>query len=204
MPRRRAILLPSPPMTTCASWTATKRKRRTLWQNAARNGLVAKAAAACLKQDRKTLKELGVPARNKKKGMWTHRVVILVENAEHAHALGEMLPEWEVLTTVPAEGPNDEEEQEGMPLTSGHIITWMHAERHVMHADYLVRATGWRGRMRLDRENSWLKRPERRLIVVDFDDNWDLQAGMDTEARVQEYEEQGLEVTYTNKNITET
>ena len=36
MSRRRVILLPSPPMTTCEGWTTLKRKRRTLWHHGGR------------------------------------------------------------------------------------------------------------------------------------------------------------------------
>jgi hypothetical protein len=204
MVRKGVILLPSPDMTTHQGWSAQKRKRRTLWQHAARNQFVSEVAKACLKQEKKKLKELGIPCRNKKKGVWTHRVVILVENTLHAHALGELLPAWEVLDTVPAQEPMDEEgeEKEGIPLTSGSIITWMYALRKGIDADYLIRATGWRGKIDLRGADIRLKHSRRGLILVDFEDSWDLQASMDTEARVQEYKEQGLEVMENKESFT--
>ena len=53
------------------------------------NEIVAGVGMACLTQDKKSLKEMGIPAKNKKRGVWTHRVVILVENTEHAQTLGD-------------------------------------------------------------------------------------------------------------------
>src|SRR6516165_6161298 len=103
MGRKCVIFLPAPLMTTCAKWSALKLKRRTLWHHAARNHLIADVAEACLKQERGMLRELGIPCKNRKQGVWTHRVEVLVENTEHAHALSELLPEWEVLDTVEAQ-----------------------------------------------------------------------------------------------------
>jgi hypothetical protein len=159
---------------------------------------------ACLEQDGPVLKEMGVPRKKRKQGVWTHRVAILVENAEHARTLAGLLPGWEVLDTVPTRGPvEDEGEVEpGVPLTSGSIITWMHALRHDVDADYLVRATGWRGRIGMGGEDNWLKRRRRGVTVVDFDDRWDERAGMDTRARVGEYKEQGLEVIVNREQTT--
>jgi hypothetical protein len=195
MARTRVILLPSPTMTTCRAWSALKRKRRTLWHNAARNALVARVGLACLGQDKKTLKKMGIPCKKRKQGVWTHRVVILVENTEHAGALGALLPGWELRDTVlPQEPVDDDAEEEGMPFHSGCVVTWMHAVRHNIRASYLIRGTGWRGRIELGGEDSWLTPPHSRLIVVDFADEWDVQAHRDTEARVREYQEQGLEV----------
>jgi hypothetical protein len=195
---KRVLFLPSPPMTTCQGWSALKPKRRTLWHHPARNHLVADVAEACLKQEKKKLKELAIPCKNGKQGVWTHRVEVLVENTEHAHALAELLPEWDVLDAVEAQEPADEEEddEEGVPLTSGGIITWMYAARNAIDANYLIRATGWRGKIGLEPRNSWLKTSTRRLTIVDFDDQWDRRASTDTAARVEEYLEQGLEVTW--------
>src|SRR5437588_1056185 len=160
MTRRRVIQLPSPTMTAGASWSALKRKRRTLWHHAARNHVVAGVGMACLEQDRQALREMGIPA-GRKKGVWTHRVVILVENTEHAQTLGAMLPRWEVLDAVPTLEPTEAPEEEGTPLTSGSLVTWMHAVRRDVTVDYLIRATGGRGRMGLDHGNDWLEQPRR-------------------------------------------
>src|SRR3954465_2544466 len=200
----RVILLPSPPCATSPRWPALRRKRRTLWRNAARNLLVARVAAACLARDRKALKEMGVPCTRKKSHGGAPRVVILVESTEHAQALGALLPGWEVLDAVPTldveEEPEDEEESGRPP---GRVVTWMHATYLGVRADVLVRATGWRGRLGLGPGDRWVE-PYGRLLVVDFDDAWDERAETDTQAPGQGDEAQGLRVIRSDENKTTT
>src|SRR6185437_1839117 len=99
-------------------------------------------------------------------------------------SLAPMLPGWVVLDTLPTQEPLDEEQEPGSPLNQGNIMTWMYAERHGMQANYLIRATGWRGRMGLTGGNGWLEKKGRRLVAIDFLDACDMQARMDTESRV--------------------
>jgi hypothetical protein len=192
MRKRRVFLLPSPRMTTCGAWSALKRKRRTLWHNAARNAQIARVARACLEEDVKALREMGVPLRKRKDGVWSHHVAVLVENVEHAEELVRWLPGWEMLAAV--QEPVDDEEEQGMPLMSDTIITWMHAWRFEISANIVIRATGWRGKLDLGDGNRWGERSKRRQVIIDFEDSWDADAVEDTEHRVQEYEAQNLEV----------
>jgi hypothetical protein len=208
MPTTRVIFLPSPHMTTCQAWSALKRKRRTLWHHTARNLLVARVAAACRARDRKVLKEMGVPHTRRKGRAGAARVAVLVESTEHARALGALLPGWEVLDAVPTLGaeeePQDEDGgEEARTASAGRVLTWMRAFRHWIRADVLVRATGWRGRLGLDPWEEWV-RPSGGVLVIDFDDAWDGRAEADTEARVREYEAQGLQVVRSDGGKTAT
>jgi hypothetical protein len=202
MARNRVILLPSVKMTTCSSWSMLRRKRRTLWRNTPRNQLIARVGKICLEQDKQALREMGISAKRAKNNVvWTCRIVILVESSEHAYGLQSLLPSWELLDTVPNLEPEDEPEEPGTLITSGCIVTWMHAMRYDLKVDYFIRATGWRGCIDLSGEENWLAPPKRRLTIIDFDDAWDLQANMDTEARIRDYREQYLEVIRTKEPV---
>src|SRR5438045_3325089 len=112
MVNNRVILMPSPPMMTSASWSALRRKRRTIWHNWMRNRLVARVAKASLAQDKQELRSLGIRWRDKQ-GIWTHRVVVLVESTEHAKEMSKLLRDWEVLDTRLGEEPVEEDGDRG-------------------------------------------------------------------------------------------
>lgn len=94
----------APPAAESAVPAALDRKRITIWQNEARNGLIAEIAEASAERRIEPLWENGLllddaefPIAEPGPG-W---VAVLVESLEHARALSSLLPDWAVLAGTP-------------------------------------------------------------------------------------------------------
>ena len=175
---------PVPRMGSPLKW-----KRRAMWDNAARNTLVASVAVGLSRKPRKKFRELGV--RWKETELPDRvRVTILVESPEHAEWLSELLPAWEVQHAIPIDyEPNEVEVDPFADPPPGRIATLMYAAMYGIVADVVVRATGGTGK--LPRE--WFTNGRGRLcmlLIVDFRDLSGPREETDSDVRRYEYHEE--------------
>jgi len=177
---------PVPSMRSLLKW-----KRRAVWDNAARNKLVASVAVGLSRKPRKKLRELGVRWKETKLPDRV-RVTILVESPEHAEWLWEWLPAWEVQHAIPVDyEPNDVEEDPFADPPPGRIATLMYAAMYGIAADVVVRATGGTGKL----HSEWFRNGRGRLctpLIVDFRDLSGTREETDSDVRRYEYHEQDI------------
>lgn len=165
-------------------------KRRTLWDNSARNDLIAEIARGLSRKPRKTLRKWGVNWKDVNlPGI--AKVTILVETPEHARRLSELLPLWEVQEVIPFDYELHEVEADpsGDP-PPGHIATLVFAARFGIRSKIVVRATGRTGTLCEEwfRDGRGLGIP----LIVDFRDHSNQRAGNDSDFRRHEYHEQNF------------
>jgi hypothetical protein len=185
-----------------------KWKHDAVWNNAARNKLVAEVAENLARKPKKVLREYGIgtkafdlPDRVRQ------RVVILVENLENARRLQRLLPTWELWHAMPTEyEPWDGEEDPNEPPPRGVIATLMYVAKYGIGCDILVRATAGTGRLSWDAiRGVGNKTGTTPALVVDIQDENGKRESLNTEIRRREYRQQGLEVlktTQTKKGAT--
>ena len=179
-----------------------ERKRRGLWNNARRNALVGRVARAVAARELHKLVHLGVTVAGDV-GPWLHqlhrpRVFVLVESLEHARELQKNLTDWAVLSARPAEGGEERQAAVAVHPRSG-IVTLTYMASHRIAADVLVVADG------VNALASCRGFPppagacvNGRVMLVDFQDNFDEQSVRDSRRRFREYAARGWTVTGMN------
>jgi hypothetical protein len=173
-----------------------KRKRDGIWDNAGRNKLVVEVADKVARKPRKLLREFGVnPKAVRWAGRVRQRVALLVEGVEHAERLQRLLPNWELRHAIPIDHePNDVEENVDEPTPLGVIATLVSAARYGVRCDILVRATGWTGRLDWNCITGVGGKATKPALLIDVLDRSDDRSRADSEAREQEYRQQGLRI----------
>ena len=174
-----------------------KWKHDAIWDNAARNKLVAEAAENLARKPRKVLCGYGIgPNAVHLPDRVRQRVVVLVENLEHARRLQRLLPAWDLWNAVPTEcEPWDGEEDPNELPPVGVIATLTYVAKYGIGCDVLVRATAGTGRLSWDAiRGVGNKAGTTPALVVDIEDEFGKRDRRDTEIRRREYGEQGLEV----------
>lgn len=174
-----------------------KWKQDAVWDNAGRNKLIATVAEKLARKPRKLIRGHGIetkavhlPERVRQ------RVVILVENLEHARRLQRLLPAWDLWHAVPTEcEPWDGEEDPNELPPVGVIATLMYVAKYGIGCDILVRATAGTGRLSWDAiRGGYNKAGTTPALVVDIEDEFGKRERRDAEIRRREYREQGLDV----------
>jgi hypothetical protein len=181
-----------------------ERKRQGIWHNPRRNALVGRIAKAAMTGDLTKLQHLGV-AVNNEIGQWLvqlpeARVFVLVESTEHARELQTNLPGWQILSEQP--GPEADQEQAADAAYPTHgIITISYAAKHTTSADVLIAADGISGVLSCRQFPPPAPNCAKgRIILVDFEDQFDDQARSDSRRRFREYTSKGWAVTDVNPN----
>ncbi|MFM8270780.1 MAG: hypothetical protein ACKODX_00375 [Gemmata sp.] len=174
-----------------------KWKREAIWDNAGRNELIAGVAEKLARKPRKVLHGYGISTKvvQLPDRVW-QRVVVLVENVEHATRLQKLLPDWEVLHAIPTDDePWDGEEDPNELPPVGVIATLVYVAKNGIGCDILVRATAGTGKLSWDAiRGGYKKAGTTPALVVDIGDEGGKRERRDTEIRRREYREQGLEV----------
>ena len=192
--RVRVLWLASPKCVRISEdTTALVFKKKAYWHNARRNDFVAGVARAFVRQDHQKLRRYGVRFDGDEP-ILRHaphpKLVVLAASTEQARELAKRLPDWEVLTA----SPNKSENRNAGGARPGKIITEMCAAEEGLDADVLIRAGGSSGKVCLKGLPPDLEQEERReLIVMDFEDQFDLRAARDAGRRSREYELLGWE-----------
>ncbi len=172
-------------------------KHDTIWDNAGRNELLATVAEKLARKPRKLIREYGINTEAVQlKDRMRQRVVILVENVEHARQLQRLLPAWELWHAIPTDDePWDGEENPNELSPAGVIATLMYVAKYGINADILVRATAGTGRLSWDAiRGGYKKAGTTPVLVVDIADEAGKHESRNTEIRRREYTEQGVEV----------
>lgn len=174
-----------------------KRKHDAVWDNTGRNELIATVAEKLARKPWKLIREYGInTAAVQLHDRVRQRVVVLVENVEHATRLLKLLPDWEVLHAIPTDDePWDAEEAPNELPPRGVIATTMYVFRNGVACDILVRATAGTGRLSWDViRGGYKKAGTTPALVVDIQDENGKREKTDTEIRRREYTEQSLKV----------
>jgi hypothetical protein len=172
-------------------------KREAIWDNVRRNERIATVAEKLARKPRKVLREYGInPKGVHLPDRVRQRVVVLVENVEHAWRLQRLLPGWELWDAVPTECELwDGEEDPNEPPPEGVIATLVYVAKYGIGCDILVRATAGTGRLSWDAiRGGYNKAVTTPALVVDIQDEIGKRESRNTEIRRREYQEQGLEV----------
>jgi hypothetical protein len=176
-------------------------KRRGLWRHALRNRRVARLARAFADGGTDTLTQMLGPARVVQ--LVSPGVIVLVENVEHALALGELLPDWPVFTgaDVCEHGLTGEQirrlRQQRDPFDFGplHAMVTLAVlpDLDFRRVDVVVRADGGVGLppLNLDALVESDQDPVRPLLIVDFIDRHHPVLRQRSRARQESYEEAG-------------
>jgi hypothetical protein len=195
----RVLMIETPACPIDSRWAGLERKRRLLWHNSNRNQLIATVAQAFVRRDRKTLQECGLPRHEFHYG---RTVVVLVESTEHGHQLLELMPGWAMLDASPKEDGLEFDSNyyaESKP-PQGWVMTLVYADRSGIAADVLVRATGGRGKLRLNGFPNERNSATSSALLIDFDDQGDFEARTDTALRVEDYRQNAFQMV--NKTRT--
>lgn len=178
-----------------ASCSALERKRSNIWQNERRNQHIASIAQACRDRDVQALQRAGIviddPAAVFAGWCSEPRVAVVVEVVEHARELGKLLPGWPQREAgqLPAMVAADRDQVvENLQLThEAAILSQGYAQQVGIAADIVIVADGM--------SRYW---PEYlgpdccingdRMLVIDYQDDFDQQAKQDAEARRQDYQ----------------
>jgi hypothetical protein len=192
----RVVVLATPACTAAAAATPLERKRVLYWKNATRNAHVAAAARTLVRRDRAALRDLGFSKKDVRAVLGTakHRVVVLVESPEHGRRLLPLLPGWG-LRRLPAQHAGAAGNDNPKNVTGPAVVTAAYAATKGIRADVVIRATGggWPLRVR--------GFPPRRadgnaaaVVLVDFDDHFDVRAARDSTHRMEHYRRRGWHV----------
>jgi hypothetical protein len=192
----RVVVLATPACTAAAAATALERKRVLYWKNAARNAHVAAVARTIVERDREALRQLGFSKKDVRAvlGAAKSRVVVLVESPEHGRRLLPLLPGWR-LRRLPAQHAGGADNDNPNNVTGPAVVTAAYAAIKGVRADVMIRATG----------GGWPLRakgfPPRRddgnaaaVVVVDFEDEFDVRAARDSGHRLEDYRRRGWHV----------
>jgi hypothetical protein len=191
------VLLPFNGLEVPNTKSVLKWKRDAIWDNAARNKLVAEVGEKLARRPRKLLREYGInPKAVHLPERVRQRVVILVENVEHARRLQELLPAWELWHAMPTEyEPWDGEEDPNELPPRGMIATFMYVFRNGIACDILLRVTAGTGSLIWGSIRGVGNRTGTTpALVIDIRDENGKRERTNSEIRRREYQEQGLEV----------
>lgn len=159
--------------------TILDRKRAQIWQNRARNELIAQIVEEIAAGDPQRLRELGLVNDE----LDPESIAIVVESPEHAERLAELLPEWTVRTYAAGPDgctPND-------PTTNQFIVTERYLVENPLKVDILIRATGGPHALALP---AGAGLPAlRELTLLDFVQVGDNRSERDGQRRAEEYEQ---------------
>lgn len=167
-------------------------KRTSIWANSGRNAAVARIATALAGGDAGVLGEFGLFLEEEVAGLPDdRRVALLVESAEHARALGRLLPGWRLRLAGQESQESGQGTAVGGPELSIDTITFAY-EIGGLAADVVVRADGtpWP----LDPAPRSIHRAgadDRPLLLVDLADHQDGTARDATRGRWCDYRNRG-------------
>jgi hypothetical protein len=192
----RVVVLATPACTAAATTTPLERKRALYWKNATRNAHVAAVARTVVQRDRAALRQFGFSKKDVRAVLTTanNRVVVLVESPEHGRRLLPLLPGWR-LRQLPAQHTGSADNDNRKNVTGPAVVTAAYAATKGVRADVIIRATGggWPLRVR--------GFPPRRddgnaaaVVLVDFDDHFDVRAVRDSTHRMEDYRRRGWHV----------
>lgn len=204
--------------------TELLRKRKLIWNNAARNNLIAEIARAVSTANRDKLERFGFghAAMKSLQPLHDRRVAILVDGPEHGRRLRDLLPRWELYDMNPATAsasstntpaaarvktpppaadapaPRTTTPSSKAQRKTRIVVTAMYAAHHRISADVIIRATGTAWPLHL------MKFPPRqdnsspaKIVIVDFEDDSNRSTCSDRERRIADYERRGWRVMQT-------
>ncbi len=166
--------------------SARDRKEERIWNNPARNQLIAEIALALRQQDGAGLQGYGLDLDNGvlRRHAGKPRVAILVEVPEHGLQLQALLPQWPLYSGTAKPGSVHKS------WAGSAILTSICAERHGIQADVMIRADGT--------HSPWLPAWGKHigdacgpLAIVDLIDDFDGQARHATQRRQEDYARRG-------------
>ena len=168
--------------------SAYQRKQDRIWNNMARNEVIARTALAFRMSDLPTLKQLGLLAQDDDSFLDQFRghprVAVLVEVPAHGRLLLEMLPDWNLSTWPSSEAG----------AGSQAVCTFVWADRHGIRPDILIRADGTASPW----STKWgphHNELEQDLLIVDFMDHFDSQSQRDSRRRLEDYQSHGWDIS---------
>jgi hypothetical protein len=193
----RVVVLATPACTVGAATTPLDRKRALYWHNAVRNAHVAAVAGTVVQRDRAALRQLGFNKKDVRAvlGVAKNRVVVLVESPEHGRRLLALLPGWGLRQLTAQHAGSGDNDNNPKKITDPAVVTAAYAGVNGIRADVVIRATGggWPLRVRgfpPRREDG----NDAAVVLVDFEDEFDVRAVRDTTHRMEDYRRRGWHV----------
>jgi hypothetical protein len=195
-PPVRVAVVGAPAARVPADATALDRRRRAVWRNGRRNGLVARLAGDLALRPAAALAGLGVTPPDGLGGRADGlRVAVLVESREHGRVLLQRLPGWRLLHAGPEKDGATPDAGPEAGASVGTVVTLAHAAVQGVAADVLLNAAGTAAPLIV----TGFPPPDldggQGAVLVDVADAFDAAARHDVHLRIAEYERHGWKVT---------
>jgi hypothetical protein len=192
-------MLPTPTCNVGKAKTAVAQTRKLYWTNHARNEHIARIAATVASRSKWALAQLF--GRTVTSAMLAvsdkFHVAVLVESAEHARELAQLLPDWKLRTWT-------DEARRGLPInfTAQHsILTTTYAARKGTDAQILIRATGTSDPLHVRGFPPPADDTGRtHVLVIDFADEFHPIVVKKAGHRLASYERQGMTIVPAKQN----